>query len=160
MASVYFLLFDVPKKGEDDDSLLLEWRREELRAAQADGEGIATDNAEWARGGWTVSEDYMRQHWCLRTLKLTREALHRTLAWADAHHKMGEVLMTQADEEGNFEIAIPRPGVYDVFASGQAGFNDAFWHGVGAATDSLAVEAGSAYTVKLASPETACLVTE
>lgn len=160
MASVYLLLFDAPRKGEDDDSLLLEWRREELWAAQAENEGVTADNAEWARGGWAVSADYMQQHWCLRTLKLTREALRRTLAWAEAHHKMSEVLMTRADEEGNFELAVPRPGVYDIFASGQAGFNDAFWHGVGGAANSVTVEAGSAYALKLASPETACLVTE
>ena len=134
-----------------------EWLREELKAAQADSEGIDADNAEWARGGWTVSEDYMHQHQCVRTLRFTREALRRTLAWAEAHHKMSQVLATEADEEGNFELAVRRPGLYHIFASGRAGFNDAFWGGM---TSSITVEAGLAYTVKLSRPETACLVTE
>jgi hypothetical protein len=47
---------------------------------------------------------------------------------------------------------------WEVHAYGHAGFNDAFWGG--SVDSSLIVEAGSAYTVKLSRPETACLVVE
>jgi hypothetical protein len=162
MASIYLFLDAPPKRADDEDFMYFEMLREALKAAQAETEATDVDNAEWARGGWTVSEDYMQQHWCVRKLRLSRQTLHRTIAWAEAHHKMSEVLVTEADEEGNFQLTVPRPGAYYVFASGQAGFNDALWGGwpSSGSPNRITVDAGSSYNIKLSSPETACLITE
>lgn len=86
------------------------------------------------------------------------DALGNTFAWAEANHKTNQILRTKTDEEGNFDFAVPRPGVWTVYAYGHAGSYNAFWGGI--VGNALIIEAGSAYTVKLSSPETACLVIE
>ena len=147
MASVYLLL-SLP----DQDPVYLEWLREFVKAEEAEMARQRADQTKWG------SEEEMDRYRCIRTLRYTREALQGTLASAEDHHKMSQVLVTEADEEGNFEFIVPHPGAYYVLASGQAGFNDAFWGGL--ANSHIGVEAGSAQIVKLSNPEVACLVTE
>jgi hypothetical protein len=153
IASVYLLLW-LPQKGEkvEGDTAYFEWVLEFTNAGQVERGRQQADHTKWG------SEEDMDRYRCIRTLRYTREALQRTLAWAEAHHKMSQVLIAEADEEGNFEFIVPRPGEYYILASGQAGFNDAFWGGL--TNNEIDIEAGLAYTVKLSSPETACLVTE
>jgi hypothetical protein len=95
------------------------------------------------------------QYRCNRNIQIHNQALRMTLDWAIVQRKTDQVLFVRADEEGNFEFTVPRPGEYYVLASGRAGLNDAFWK-----SETFWIEPGKSYTVKLPDPETACLTME
>jgi hypothetical protein len=162
MATVLLLYSHrIPEKGEattDEGSVFSEWTRQYLAAVHADLQFTKTEARRAASNGYADSSESIESCACLHTLMVTLDALVETMRWARAQDKSNQLLSTKADEDGNFEIAIPRPGVYYILAHGRVGFNDAFW-----GSDSfnwLNVEAGSAYTVKLSRPETACLTME
>ena len=90
---------------------------------------------------------------CLKKMQVYYDALSQTLKWASANHKDWQILTTEADENGAFKIAVPRPGKYIILASGHAGFNDAFWWD----DDGVVVNPGATTTVKLSSPAKSCL---
>jgi hypothetical protein len=90
---------------------------------------------------------------CLKSLQTYHDALSQTRDWVSANHKGWQMLTVEADENGVFKIAVPRPGRYLILVAGRAGFNDAFWKANG-----VDVGAGATVTVKLSSPEKACVV--
>jgi hypothetical protein len=70
---------------------------------------------------------------------------------SDALSKL-KILIGQADEEGNFKMADVQPGLYILVASGRGGFNEARWE-----EGSVEVKPGMETSLKLASPDKACL---
>lgn len=142
MASVYLF------SSESD------WPHQWYLAVNADSDWL---NAELPMHREGEEPEARERRFCYHTLMLTRKALQQTIRLAEDNNKPSQALLTEADEDGNFTLTVPRPGDWKLFAYGHAGFNDAFW---GDLQDSITVRPGSAYTVKLSSPETACLVTE
>jgi hypothetical protein len=79
--------------------------------------------------------------------------LSKIIVWGLDQNKDRQILQTEADEEGNFKIIVPRPGVYILLANGRAGFNEAFWYSL-----DVLVKPGTETPIKLGSPEKACVV--
>jgi len=88
---------------------------------------------------------------CKRRLLTVKKALLETVDWAKESNKSQQLIGTDTDEEGIFHSSGIGPGRYTVIALGRAGANDAFW-----ATEVFA-RSGEPVSVKLHSPETACL---
>jgi hypothetical protein len=92
---------------------------------------------------------------CLKELGGYYQALSAATKWEqDNPKKSNQMIPVEADEEGNFKVSAP-PGVYILIARGRAGFNQAVW-----LQRDVVVEPGKETTIKLSSPEKACLVTE
>jgi hypothetical protein len=89
---------------------------------------------------------------CLKGLAAYGNAVVGTLTWGKENPtKISQILYADADEEGNFKIPA-QPGMYLLFASGRAGFNEAIWEA------KITVEPEAETKVKLASPKEACSV--
>jgi hypothetical protein len=81
-------------------------------------------------------------------------ALSETIEWVAANRKEWQLIIGQADEKGNFRISVPHPGDYSLLIQGHAGLNDAVWE-----THPITVSPGVETTVKMSSPELACVQT-
>jgi len=115
-------------------------------------EAVEKFNVEAASPGaprWSESQI------CHRFLRTYFDALSQTRAWVSENHKGWQMLSTDADENGNFRIAVSRPGSYVILASGQAGANEAFWDN---GLNDVVVSPGATIELKLSSPAKACLV--
>ena len=66
--------------------------------------------------------------------------------------KQWQIVTGQTDENGYFELSIPREGSWMLVAHGQAGANDAIWEQEG-----VRIFAGKATELKVGSPEKSCL---
>jgi hypothetical protein len=88
---------------------------------------------------------------CLRELMTYSTAMLETMKWADAEQKRDQIIQTDTDEDGNFDLAGP-PGIYTLIVKGRAGLNDAVW-----TRDVVKIVPGETTLLKLASPEPACL---
>lgn len=95
---------------------------------------------------------------CSDHLLLYNSALSATLKWeiANAQEKSWQLISEQADEDGHFKIAVPRPGKYVVIVTGRAGFNEAVWK----TEDPVTISPGEETTIKMGSPAHSCLATE
>lgn len=91
------------------------------------------------------------QIFCLTKLRIFGESLTSTLKW-NQDQKHDFVKIGKADEDGVFRFAGITPGKYTILATGQAGFNTAYWE------QDVLVEGGKEVTIKLSSPEAACIV--
>jgi hypothetical protein len=170
MALVYlFFMNTMPKRGETESEAASrhlqdghtaggEWAKQSADAWEANATFAHDQLTKWKEDGYHPSSESIDKVECTHTLVTTLQALNKAVEWAEANQKASQALRTTTDEEGNFAFTISRPGVWEVYAYGHAGFNDAFWGGT--LKSSLIVEAGAAYTLKLSSPETACLVME
>lgn len=132
------------KNPSDEDSAGMAWLDERTKALEAYTKDLEGNGESWSE---SLS--------CQKELLTYRHAIVKTLEWAQAEKKSWQVISAQTDEDGNFRIPIPRPGKYVVLVRGRAGFNEAVWQD----TD-LEITPGQVTTVKLASPEKACLDTE
>lgn len=92
----------------------------------------------------------------------------KAFQWGSDHQS--QILFSETDEEGKFEITVPRspqdvysfeagvphdlvraPGVYLVVASGMAGYNNAFWQ------SEVNLEPGETVKLRMSAPTMACL---
>jgi hypothetical protein len=101
-----------------------------------------------------VSSETLDTFSCKAGLLGVDEAIVATLDWSQAKPHQGQVLFTNADEEGNFVFPKVRTGKYNVIARGHAGINDAYWK------QDVWVQPGEAVTVKVATVESACVTSE
>lgn len=152
MANVYLLYLYRSVKfaeahKEDQNSAGMEWGVELNKAME---ENIKATQERQAAHDFSNSESLN----CLRSLAEYSSALSKTSDWVSANKKEWQLIVGQADEEGNFRIAVPRPGDYRLVVDGHAGFNNAVWE-----THPVTVRPGIETTVKMASPEKACLET-
>jgi len=90
---------------------------------------------------------------CRRDMETYLSVLSKTLGWVVANKKAWQVITGRADEEGHFRISVPRPGLYMMITKGRAGLNEAIW------SDDITISPGKETTVKMSSPEVACLDT-
>jgi hypothetical protein len=90
---------------------------------------------------------------CLETIKEDIAAVASTVEWAATENLLNQVKSTEADEEGHFKLSGVPPGDYTLAASGQAGMNTAYWE-----QDDVVITSGQTTSVKLSSPEQACLL--
>ena len=143
---------DLSKKEQEeaDNAAAVVWSHENLKAAQEQLR-LSEARLEAARQGTATSESVE----CLEDLRTYYTALGDILKWSDDPKNANQLLVANADEEGHFSIVVPRPGLYALLARGRAGFNEAFWD---LSLDYITVESGKETTVKVASPEKACLV--
>jgi hypothetical protein len=88
---------------------------------------------------------------CRRELIAEDAALLATMEWVQQNKSLKQLLTTDADEEGVFQIIKVPAGQYTLVARGKAGANDAFWN------SEITVKPGSAISVKLSAPEKSCL---
>jgi len=145
MADVYLLYYYRSVKWatahpEDEDSAGHAWKDIHNKIMEQFLKVYAAEGM-----GWSDQMD------CLKHLQVYQDALLQTMAWVPANHKDWQMLLTEADENGVFNIALPHPGQYIILASGRAGFNDAFWE-----ADDVVVNPGATTAVKLAAPAKAC----
>lgn len=110
---------------------------QELNAANKDGSSL------------NMSDAYI----CRKELATYDEALTATLRWAVAQSVPPEIVIGNADEEGNFKFAGLAPGIYTVAVFGRAGFNEARWLDTG-----VTVKPDTETSLKLSSSEAACIV--
>jgi hypothetical protein len=75
------------------------------------------------------------------------------LKWADSQKKTSQIVINQADEEGNFKLTVMESGPYILLASGHAGFDDARW------VKHFSIQPGAEASLKLSVPEKACVAT-
>ena len=142
----------VPVEWEQGEPAALQWGVEHLKASK---EGTKMQEALYAKEkerGYPSSEEQVESSRCRQQLLLYSKALIAVQEWGIDHHKSGQILSTDADEEGNFKIQVPYPGTYRLIARGRAGFNEAFW-----TMDNFLVEQGMETVVKVATVEEACL---
>ncbi len=132
---------------DDENSAGMAWMDNHNKAMEQYNEELSADGMNW-------SDAVM----CRKSLLTYHEALSQTLEWVQSNKKSWQMLAVDADENGAFRVAVPRPGDYIVLASGQAGMNDGFW---GAdLLNTVPVKPGQTTTVKLSSPAEACLNVE
>jgi hypothetical protein len=119
---------------------------------------------------WQADKPYLRESTiCNNTLAREFDgAIVKTVEWGKDHQT--QVLFGDTDEEGKFEITVPRspqdvysfetgvphdfvfaPGVYLVIAYGSAGYNNAFWE------SEVKIEPGETVKLKMSAPTLACL---
>jgi len=165
MAKIYLFYLQRSAKSaggneEEKDSAGLAWLAEQSKALKERAKELREDTEELKNkmlSGEISAETVESRRLsdsvdCLKGLAAYRDAVVGTLTWGKEHPtKIGQILYADADEEGNFKIPA-QPGMYLLFASGRAGFNEAFWEA------EITVEPGTETTVKLASPKEACLV--
>jgi hypothetical protein len=132
---------------EDQNSAAMAWMKAYNKALE---DGVNGLKEKSAAPGYHYNEAVE----CLGKLTEYSRALTETLDWVSTNKKEWQIVTGQADEEGNFRISVPRPGDYDLFIDGHAGFNDAVWE-----THPLTVKPGTETTVKIGSPEVACVQT-
>lgn len=102
--------------------------------------------------GLSDPEDVDRIY-CLTKLRIFGESVTSTLKW-NHEQKTDFVKIGNADEDGLFRFGGVTPGKYSILATGHAGVNTAYWQ------QDVIVEGGKEVTIKLSSPEAACLVPE
>jgi hypothetical protein len=158
------------KARGDGDTVGLEWLKYASAASREDTEFVNAERDKAMANIRSYSSEAWDRRICTHDLVTRRAAIRKTLDWAKSNNKMSQVLQTQTDEEGTFELVIPSanpiipmssasaqsPGEWRFLADGQAGANTAFWEN----DNTLAVEPGASYKVKMPSPFMACLNTE
>jgi hypothetical protein len=165
MAKIY--LFYLRRSGksaggneEEENSAGSAWLTEQSKALRERATALAKETEEIynkMRRGEISAEAVEHRRLsdsvdCLKGLAAYGNAVVGTLTWGKENPtKIGQILYADADEEGTFKIPA-QPGMYLLYASGRAGFNEAFWEA------EITVEPGTETTVKLASPKKACLV--
>jgi hypothetical protein len=87
---------------------------------------------------------------CKAELLGVDKAIIDTLDWSKSKPHEGQVLFTDADEEGNFVFPKVRTGKYNVIARGHAGMNDAYWN------QDVWIQPGEAVAIKVANVESSC----
>ena len=156
LATVYLLwnrekplVIGMTKQEEEEahNSAAHKWLDEALNVAEELLKRAEEASAEFRRTGRNVPDSVE----CREGLMTYYRALKDILAWGEAKKKSNQILLTDADEEGNFAVKPLHPGVYTILARGRVGVSDAFW-----SNDYVVVQAGIETTVKLASPERAC----
>jgi hypothetical protein len=88
---------------------------------------------------------------CHRHLLVYTTILTETLQWVIDNDKRWQIAYGHADEEGTFHIVVPHPGRYIIVASGQTGYEVAFWE-----TQGVVINSGVTTTIKMSKPEEAC----
>jgi hypothetical protein len=92
---------------------------------------------------------------CLGALMKYDRALRNTLDWSFARKNSDQIRVVHTDEdEGRFKVVGLRPGIYNVVATGQAGFNEAVWE-----EPLVQVKPGAVVNLKLSHTEFSCLST-
>ena len=119
------------------------WLKESNKAAEA--------YTEWLMRDGPNSSTKSR---CLKELTGYIKAVGETLDQMDAEKKRQQFAKADADEEGNFNITVQRPGKYAIIALGRAGPAEAIW-----LDQDVRVQPG-ANTIKLSSPEKLCRTTD
>ena len=152
MAEVYALYLR-PKLGNDAAGNAIEEHSASFTLADNQTKEVKAELAEYEALPMNESGSMSDAASCRRDLLAYQNALVDTLKWASDENKDWQIVQTEADENGAFKIAVPRPGVYTLVVHGHAGFNDAFWE-----SGLLTVTPGSVIAVKLSQPEKACLV--
>jgi hypothetical protein len=147
MARVYlFYLYRSVKYAEahkeDENSAGMAWLEANNKAMEKYNQTSVHEGANWSEA-----------RACSEALRAHSNALMDTLKWAEKEKKSWQMILDDADEEGNFAIKASRPGKYILVVRGRAGFNEAFW-----VSDNITIASGVETTVKLSSPEQACLV--
>jgi hypothetical protein len=132
---------------EDQDSAEMAWMKAYNKALE---DGLKASKEKAAAPDYHYNEAIN----CLNKLTEYSRALTETLDWVSTNKKEWQIVAGQADEEGNFRISVPHPGDYGLLIDGHAGFNDAVWQ-----THPLTVKPGTEITVKMDSPEVACVQT-
>ena len=89
---------------------------------------------------------------CMGDIQVYLDALKSVMEWAATEKKTGQVKTVDNDEEGHFKFDGLPPATYTVAVSGQAGMNMAYWE-----QDDVVVKPGETTSVKLTTPEQACL---
>jgi hypothetical protein len=125
------------------DSAGVVWLREKRKATQAYLEDLQHNAMNW-------NDSTM----CRQELLTYEKAVSEALKWVNDQDKASQVVFDNADEEGNFKIAVPHPGIYTLLVRGRAGFNEAFWQ------DDVKVNSGVETTIKLSAPTKSCLLIE
>lgn len=152
MAKVYLLYMHrgVKFAGADKeyhDSAELQWMNALIKAMQDDRKAEEQKSA-------STDYHYNEAALCQGKLAEYSRALSETFDWVSAKKKEWQIVIGQADEEGNFRISVPHPGDYSLVIDGHAGFNDAVWE-----THPITVSPGTETTIKMSPPEVACVQT-
>jgi hypothetical protein len=87
---------------------------------------------------------------CRHDLVAADKALLQTLEWARRNQLTDLVLLTDTDEEGNFQIKNAKPGTYELVVRGQAGSNDTYWD------QEVEIKSNQEVKAKVASVQAAC----
>ncbi len=132
---------------EDQDSAEMKWIHVLVEAME---NNLKAEKEKSAEPDYHYSERAV----CLGKLAEYSKALSETFDWVSANKKEWQLIVGQADEEGNFRISVPHPGDYSLLADGHAGFNDAVWE-----THPITVSPGVETVIKMSSPEVACVET-
>jgi hypothetical protein len=88
---------------------------------------------------------------CAREMVFFAMAILSTTKWAKDNDKIGQVLVADADEDGQFRIARVPVGLYTVLVSGRAGMYDALWE-----ERDVEIHPGKATSIKMSDPQKAC----
>lgn len=88
---------------------------------------------------------------CLDELMVYQKAIVTTLG-SMPNNKQWQIVTGKTDENGYFELSVPRQGSWMLVADGQAGANNAIWEEEG-----VRVFAGKMTQTKIGSPEKSCL---
>lgn len=116
---------------------------------------IHTDDdlqVEYLKSQLSYNTPMSDEAYCQAQLRSNIAALALAVKWAATEKHLEQVQTTDADEEGHFKLSGVPPGDYTLTASGQAGMNVAYWK-----QDDVVITAGQTTSVKLSSPEKACL---
>ena len=92
---------------------------------------------------------------CRRQFFAYAKAQHDTIDWGEAPEHTNDIIAVQAVEEGAFKVTVPRAGHYALVVVGRAGMNKAVW-----LVNDVEVRPGVEVTLKMSSPEKACLDVE
>jgi hypothetical protein len=87
---------------------------------------------------------------CRSELITDGKAIMSLLDWTKEGNRAWQLMLGDADEEGNFAFPRVPPGKYDVLVRARAGINEAFW------SQEVWVQPGEAVTMKVASVERSC----
>ena len=164
MAKVYLFYLHRSSKptggGEDGETAGMAWIEEQTKALKDIAKALAEEteeiNSKMRSGDLSTETTESRRLRdladCLKGLAAYENAVVGALTWGKENStKIGQILYADADEEGNFKTPA-QPGIYLLYASGRAGFNEAIWEA------EITVEPGAETKVKLASPKKACSV--
>jgi len=142
-----YLLFEWSGKskashGKDNDSqhaylAYLDKQNEEMKKMLAEPKGSDGDDALL----------------CRKSILVVVEAVSYALNWSQENRRANEFMSVDTDEEGSFRISGVPAGIYFIVVHGRAGANEAIW-----SLDNISIKAGSSVSVKLPSPEEACVV--
>ena len=156
MANVYLLYINGLVMLKDDvNSAGMRWLREETEALKEDNARAEADLMANAKLPFRERRRVSESLRCREDLLIYHKALEGTLRWAVDQNKQSQILLADADEEGNFNMPVAQPGIYTLLVFGRAGLNEALWE-----LGDVKVAPGLETRLKVFAPKKSCLVIE